>query len=147
MATVVGAGVQGHEHLRLLPLIRELEHINVCSLRFEDARKLAALYPVARATADVEAAVREADIVCLAAHSPAPVIEPEWVKPGAHVSSVGFTRRMASFQGRWRGSIAFSSRRSTHFSRHRSVAVSSRASTPPLGRRLGPWRSAESPAA
>jgi len=90
VATVVGAGVQGREHLRLLPLIRELEHINVCSLRFEDARKLAALSPVGRANADVESAVRESDIVCLAAHSPTPVIEPEWVKPGAHVSSVGY---------------------------------------------------------
>jgi alanine dehydrogenase len=90
VATVIGAGVQGHEHLRLLPLIRELEHINVCSLRVEDARKLAARNPVACATADVEAAVRESDIVCLAAHSPAPVIKAEWVKPGAHVSSVGY---------------------------------------------------------
>ena len=90
VATVVGAGVQGREHLRLLPLIRELAHINVCSLRFEDARKLAALSPIGRANADVESAVRESDIVCLAAHSPTPVIEPEWVKPGAHVSSVGY---------------------------------------------------------
>jgi ornithine cyclodeaminase/alanine dehydrogenase-like protein (mu-crystallin family) len=91
VATVVGAGVQGHAHLRLLPLVRELEHINVCSLRFEDARKLAAaLSPMARANADVESAIRESDIVCLAAHSPTAVIEPEWVKPGAHVSSVGY---------------------------------------------------------
>lgn len=90
VATVIGAGVQGHAHLRLLPLIRELDCINVCSLRFEDAVKLAALNPAARASADVEAAVREADIVCLAAHSPTPVIRPEWVKPGAHVSSVGY---------------------------------------------------------
>ena len=37
VATVIGAGVQGREHLRLLPLIRELDHINVCSLRFDDA--------------------------------------------------------------------------------------------------------------
>jgi ornithine cyclodeaminase/alanine dehydrogenase-like protein (mu-crystallin family) len=90
VATVVGAGVQGHEHLRLLPLIRELAHINVCSLRFEDARKLAARSPIARAVADIEAAVRESDIVCLAAHSPFPVIKPEWVAPGAHISSVGY---------------------------------------------------------
>lgn len=90
VATVIGAGVQGYEHLRLLPLIRELEQINVCSLRFEDALRLAARNPVARATADVEGAVRGSDIVCLASHSPVPVIEPEWVKPGAHVSSVGY---------------------------------------------------------
>jgi ornithine cyclodeaminase/alanine dehydrogenase-like protein (mu-crystallin family) len=90
VATVIGAGVQGYEHLRLLPLIREFEQINVCSLRLEDARRLAARNRVARATADVEGAVRASDIVCLASHSPAPVIEPEWVKPGAHVSSVGY---------------------------------------------------------
>jgi alanine dehydrogenase len=90
IATVIGAGVQGREHLRLLPLIRDLEHINVCSLHVEDARKLACRSEIARACADVEAAVRESDIVCLATHSPAPVIRPEWVKPGTHVTSVGY---------------------------------------------------------
>jgi alanine dehydrogenase len=90
IATVIGAGVQGREHVRLLPLIRDFERINVCSLRFEDAQKLAALSEIARATADVEAAVRESDIVCLAAHSATPVIRSEWVKGGAHVSSVGY---------------------------------------------------------
>jgi ornithine cyclodeaminase/alanine dehydrogenase-like protein (mu-crystallin family) len=90
VATVIGAGVQGREHLRLLPLIRLLDYINVCSLRFEDAEKLAAQSEIARPAAEIEAAVRESDIVCLATHSPVPVIEPEWVKPGAHVSSVGY---------------------------------------------------------
>jgi alanine dehydrogenase len=90
VATVIGAGVQGREHLRLLPLIRDLDHINVCSLHFADAQKLAAQSDIARPAADVAAAVRESDIVCLATHSPVPVIEPEWVKPGAHVSSVGY---------------------------------------------------------
>jgi alanine dehydrogenase len=90
IATVIGAGVQGREHVRLLPLIRDFEHINVCSLRFEDAQRLAARSEIARATTDMETAVRESDVVCLAAHSPTPVISPEWVKRGAHVSSVGY---------------------------------------------------------
>jgi alanine dehydrogenase len=90
IGTVIGAGVQGREHLRLLPLIRDFERINVCSLRFEDAQKLAALSEIARATTDVEAAVRESDIVCLAAHSATPVIRSAWVKVGTHVSSVGY---------------------------------------------------------
>jgi ornithine cyclodeaminase/alanine dehydrogenase-like protein (mu-crystallin family) len=90
IATVIGAGVQGREHVRLLPLIRDLEHINICALRLDDAEKLAARSEIGRATTDVAAAVRESDIVCLAAHSPTPVIEPEWIKPGAHVSSVGY---------------------------------------------------------
>ena len=91
IATVVGAGVQGREHLRLLPLIRDLERIHVCSLRYDDAEKLAMRSEIARATSDVEAAVRESDIVCLATHSPVPVIRPEWVKRGTHVSSVGYS--------------------------------------------------------
>ncbi|HEX2711909.1 MAG TPA: ornithine cyclodeaminase family protein [Candidatus Acidoferrales bacterium] len=90
IATVIGAGVQGREHLRMLPLIRNLERIHICSLRFEEAQSLAAQSEIACATADVEAAVRESDIVCLATHSPAPVIRSEWAKPGTHVSSVGY---------------------------------------------------------
>jgi ornithine cyclodeaminase/alanine dehydrogenase-like protein (mu-crystallin family) len=90
VATVIGAGVQGRQHLRLLPLVRTLDRINVCSLHFEDARKLAARSNIARAVSDVESAVRESDIVCLATHSPGPVIEAQWVQPGAHVTSVGY---------------------------------------------------------
>ena len=90
IATVIGAGVQGSEHLRLLPLIRDFERINICSLRFEDAQKLADRTKIAHATANVEAAVRESDVVCLATHSPTPVIRPDWVKRGTHVSSVGY---------------------------------------------------------
>jgi alanine dehydrogenase len=90
IATVIGAGVQGREHLRLLPLIRDFERINICSLRFDDARKLATRSKIAHASSDVEAVVRESDVVCLAAHSSSPVIRPEWIKPGTHVSSVGY---------------------------------------------------------
>lgn len=90
VATVIGAGVQGREHLRLLPLIRDFDHINVCSLNHDEAERLAERSPLARATRDVEAAVRESDIVCLATHSATPVIDPAWLKVGAHVSSVGY---------------------------------------------------------
>ena len=91
VATIIGAGVQGFQHLRLLPLVREFERINLCSLRFEDAQRLAAHSKIARAASDTEAAVRESDVVCLTTHSPTPVIRADWVKPGAHVTSVGFS--------------------------------------------------------
>jgi len=90
VATIIGAGVQGFQHLRLLPLARDFERINILSLRFADAERLAAHSKMARATGDIEAAVRESDIVCLTTHSPSPVINSEWVKPGTHVSSVGY---------------------------------------------------------
>jgi ornithine cyclodeaminase/alanine dehydrogenase-like protein (mu-crystallin family) len=90
VVTVIGAGVQGREHLRLLPLIRDLERINICSLHPDEAERLAARSPLARARRDIEAAVRESDIVCLATHSATPVIDPAWLKAGTHVSSVGY---------------------------------------------------------
>jgi ornithine cyclodeaminase/alanine dehydrogenase-like protein (mu-crystallin family) len=38
---------------------------------------------------DLEMAVREADIVCCATLSPAPLVRGAWLKPGAHVDLVG----------------------------------------------------------
>jgi len=90
VATIVGAGVQAREHLRMLPLVRPLEEIQICSLEFEHAQRLARLHPKARAVSDVEQAVRRSDLVCLATHSPSPVIDESWVRPGTHVSSVGY---------------------------------------------------------
>ena len=89
IATVIGAGVQGQEHLRLLPLVRSIARINVCSRNPEHARRLADDNKTAHATTDMEAAVRESDIVCLTTASPSPVIQAEWLKPGAHITSVG----------------------------------------------------------
>ncbi|PYR01764.1 MAG: hypothetical protein DMF97_06705 [Acidobacteria bacterium] len=48
VATIVGAGVQAREHLRLLPLVRDLEEIQIASLEFEHAEHLARLDPPVR---------------------------------------------------------------------------------------------------
>ena len=87
---MIGAGVQGRQHLRLLPLVRNFGRINICSLRFQEAQKLATHSEIAHAAANMEEAVHESDVVCLATHSPEPVIESTWVKAGTHVTSVGF---------------------------------------------------------
>lgn len=88
--TLIGAGVQGREHLRLLSLIGDFDEICIASYYPEDAERLAEGNPVAVAVADVEAAVRRSDIVCLASHSYTPVIEADWIRSGTHVSSVGY---------------------------------------------------------
>jgi ornithine cyclodeaminase/alanine dehydrogenase-like protein (mu-crystallin family) len=90
IATIVGAGVQGREHLRLLPLVRELDEIQICSLEFDHAERMAQLHPKARAERDVRRAIERSDLVCLATHSAWPVIDAQWVKPGTHLSSVGY---------------------------------------------------------
>jgi ornithine cyclodeaminase/alanine dehydrogenase-like protein (mu-crystallin family) len=87
---IVGAGVQGEHHLRVFPLVREFDEIRVTSLHRADAERIVALHPRAHVMDDAEAAVRGADVVALATHAPQPVIEPDWIAPGTHVSSVGY---------------------------------------------------------
>ncbi len=88
---IVGGGVQGHAHLEIFPRVRQFEEIRVASRSIESAKKLAGLHPQARAVESFEEAVRDADVVALCTHSPAPVIRREWVSPGTHVTSVGYS--------------------------------------------------------
>ena len=88
--TIVGAGVQGRSHIRLFSRIRPLDEIRVVSLRYADAETATELDPRARALHSYEEAVRGADIVALCTTSEEPVIQVEWLKPGAHVTSVGY---------------------------------------------------------
>lgn len=88
--TLIGAGVQGEHHLATFPLVREFSEIRVASLAFEDAERLAASDPRAHAVSDVRAAVAHADVVALATHASAPVVRSDWIRPGTHVSSVGY---------------------------------------------------------
>lgn len=88
--TIIGAGVQGTASLHLFPLVRDFDDIRIASLYFEDAEKLAAQHPQARAFASAEEAVRNADVVVLTTTSDQPVIRPQWVEPGMHITSVGY---------------------------------------------------------
>jgi alanine dehydrogenase len=88
--TLVGAGVQGRNHLRVFPLVRDLEEIRIASRDAEGAERLAAEHPRARAVEDVEAAMRDSDLVALATSAAEPVIAADWVRAGTHVTSVGY---------------------------------------------------------
>src|SRR5262245_6584285 len=77
IATIVGAGVQAREHLRLLPLVRDLDEIQIAALEFDHAERLARLHPRAHAVRDVRRAISRSDLVCLATHAARPVIEPD----------------------------------------------------------------------
>jgi len=88
---ILGAGVQGGSHLETLPRVREFEDIRIASRDAGKAASLAARHPSARAVASFEEAVRGADVVACCTDSREPVIRRDWLKPGAHVSSVGGT--------------------------------------------------------
>ncbi len=87
---IIGAGVQGEAHLKLLSRVRDFDEIRVGSLYAADAERVAGLDPRARAVGSFEEAVRGADVVCLCTTSSTPVVERAWLKEGAHVSSVGY---------------------------------------------------------
>jgi len=88
---ILGAGVQGRSALAAFPRIRQFAEIRIASRAVEKAQALAAEAPNAHASPSFEEAVRGADVICLCTDAREPVIKYEWLKPGAHVSSVGGT--------------------------------------------------------
>ena len=88
---ILGAGVQGASHLETLPRVRDFDEIRIASRDGSKAATLAARHPGARTAGSFEDAVRGADVVACCTDSHAPVIRRDWLKPGAHVSSVGGT--------------------------------------------------------
>ncbi len=88
---ILGAGVQGHSHLETFPRVREFSEIRIASRDPKHAAELAERHPLARPVASFEDAVRGADVVACCTDAREPVLKREWLKAGAHVSSVGGT--------------------------------------------------------
>src|SRR6266567_5282243 len=87
---IIGAGVQGRSHLKMLPRVRQFSEIRIASEHFAHAQQIAATDSRAHAVETVEQAVRGADVVCLCTHSGEPVISIDWLAPGTHITSVGY---------------------------------------------------------
>jgi alanine dehydrogenase len=93
---IIGSGVQARSHLEALGRVHRLRQVRVWSPTKERRDRFAA--EAADAPCEVKAvnhageAIVGADLIVLATSSPAPVIENGWVKPGAHVMSVGACR-------------------------------------------------------
>lgn len=93
---MVGAGEQARYHLDALMAVRPIRELRIASrteksaLAFaEHARRRHPHLAVTLAGTDVEAAVRDADIVCTVTSSPAPVLRGAWIAPGTHLNVVG----------------------------------------------------------
>ena len=87
---IIGAGVLGHAHLKMIGTLVGIEKIWVASRNFSHAQALAALDSRAHAVDSAQEAVSHTDIVCLCTSSAEPVIQKGWVKDGTHISSVGY---------------------------------------------------------
>ena len=90
---VIGTGVQARAHLKAVPRVRSFSEVGIVGRDIEKTKALAQQMPREyRATAydSITDALRDADVVCAATHSPEPVVRREWLKEGAHVTSVGY---------------------------------------------------------
>jgi len=91
---IIGAGVQARSHLAAMACVRPIRHVRVTShtpehsLAFAD--ELAPRYPFPiEPAANVEAAVRGADIIVTATTAAESIVQRDWIALGAHINAVG----------------------------------------------------------
>ena len=97
---VIGTGLQAETQLIAAASVSSFSGIAVFSRSRENAAafalRMSAVLGVSIAAADsAEQAVKDADIVILATNSSTPVIETAWLKPGAHINTLGPKRQSA----------------------------------------------------
>lgn len=91
---LLGCGAQAQSHLRAIRHVRALSLVRVWDIDPPRAAQFAermaeetGLRVLAAHTA--QEAVADADIICTLTPSSTPVLETDWVKPGAHINAVG----------------------------------------------------------
>jgi thiomorpholine-carboxylate dehydrogenase len=88
---LLGSGVQAAAHLKALSCVRRFDEVRVWSRSIDHALRFAEQHK-AEAMVDVEAAVRDADVIVTATNAIKPFLEGAWVKSGALVVAVGSPR-------------------------------------------------------
>lgn len=88
---VLGTGVQARAHARALLRERPWQQVLIAGRDTAKVERLAAELPDASAAASFEAALGAADVVCAATAATEPIVRREWLAPGVHVNSVGYT--------------------------------------------------------
>ena len=87
---LLGAGVQAQAHLEMLQRVRRFEEVRIWNHHPEKAQHFAEKHGIK--AMELEAAVRDADVVVTATSAREPILKGEWLKPGAHVNAVGASR-------------------------------------------------------
>lgn len=91
---IIGAGVQARTHLTALAAVRHIKHARVACRNIEHGEELARemqphfSFPIEPVRTNEEA-VRGADLIVTATSSLEPVINKDWISPGAHVNAIG----------------------------------------------------------
>jgi ornithine cyclodeaminase len=91
---IIGAGVQARTHLVALDAVRSINQARVACRNIEHAQELVRemqprfTFPI-EAVKSNEEAVRGADLIVTATSSQEPVINKDWLSPGAHINAIG----------------------------------------------------------
>ena len=91
---IVGAGVQARSHVRSLAFVRSLKRVRIASKSAVNAHRMVAEMKAEcnfelKAVETVKEAVAGADIIVTATNSQVPVIQRDWISPGAHINAIG----------------------------------------------------------
>src|SRR5918994_2362611 len=89
VAAVVGTGPVAAAHLEILTAVRDFDELRVAARTAAEAERLAERFEV-RAVADIETAVRGADVICLCTSATTSVLRRDWLAEGVHITSVGY---------------------------------------------------------
>jgi thiomorpholine-carboxylate dehydrogenase len=85
---VLGSGAQARSHLQVFTHMQKFEEIRIWGRNAKTAKTLADEFGITQVES-VQDAVQNADVVVGASSSKLPILHGEWLKKGAHVSSVG----------------------------------------------------------
>lgn len=91
---VLGAGTQARKHIEAMQAARKIRRVRVWSRNYEKTVAFATStskhhgLPV-EALASAREAVVGADLICTTTAAVEPVLEADWVAPGAHINAVG----------------------------------------------------------
>ena len=93
---VLGTGEQAEAHVQAVRLTRPLRAIEIWGRDSARARSLATRLEqqgvAVQVVEDPRAAASRADIICATTAAAEPILEGEWIAPGAHVNLVGSSR-------------------------------------------------------
>lgn len=91
---VIGSGVQAQMHLEAMRIARPITRVRVASKTLKHAESFATDQSARHSLTiepcpTVREAVEGADLICTTTSAREPVLQGDWIKPGAHINAVG----------------------------------------------------------
>ncbi len=91
---ILGSGVQARTHLEAMRCVRKIRRVRVASKSFGNAKTFAERESkrqgiAIEAVATMREAAEGADLICTTTSAREPILQGDWIAPGAHINAVG----------------------------------------------------------